>query len=508
MSAKSIIDIDVNDEKFTRFQEQFAKYQAALKGMPSQWGKIGATMGGALDATLDKLGKAGTAIGKSAGDTARQFRDMARSTGTVVKNIASATVQLLKWAGVTSAFGGLLGAGGLFGIGRLAQGANDVRRQSQGFGLSAGDLRAARINYGRYVDVDTTLGGITSAQYDLSKRWAFSGVGVNPEGKNSAQLMVEMLPRMVEAFKRAGPAGQQYAESHGFTEFVDLPTLVRLSKLAPGELQEAAAGYGRDRAELANSDTTLRKWQDFNTQLDRAGEQIKSVLIDGLTPLVGPLTALSKSVAAAVAAFLKTPQMGEWIDTFGAGIKRAGEYLGSDDFRQNITMFMEAVGNLARGAAKLAHWFGLYQTPHDKLYAGTEEQQLARRWANVPKTPTQQQAQAIVGASDRAGIPGLPPVAPAAALGGFADASDAATVPSIGNVTPDERVRMLIAQDARRNGIANPVINLQAPTPGTAKLTAPARTSDAGAGRGVVININNNTGGSAIVTTNTLAHSQ
>ena len=40
--AKSIIDVDVRDAAFAKFQAAFAKYQAALKAMPADWVKVGA----------------------------------------------------------------------------------------------------------------------------------------------------------------------------------------------------------------------------------------------------------------------------------------------------------------------------------------------------------------------------------------------------------------------------------------------------------------------------------
>jgi hypothetical protein len=37
MAAKTIVEIDVNDEKFQAFIEKFNEYQAALKGLPEAW---------------------------------------------------------------------------------------------------------------------------------------------------------------------------------------------------------------------------------------------------------------------------------------------------------------------------------------------------------------------------------------------------------------------------------------------------------------------------------------
>lgn len=37
MVAKSVVEIDVNDDKFVSFLDKFNEYQKALEGLPEQW---------------------------------------------------------------------------------------------------------------------------------------------------------------------------------------------------------------------------------------------------------------------------------------------------------------------------------------------------------------------------------------------------------------------------------------------------------------------------------------
>ena len=46
MATKSVIQIDVLDESFKKFQQAFDKYQAALKKMPGDWQKVNQTSAG------------------------------------------------------------------------------------------------------------------------------------------------------------------------------------------------------------------------------------------------------------------------------------------------------------------------------------------------------------------------------------------------------------------------------------------------------------------------------
>ena len=60
MVAKSIVDIDVNDDKFVSFMEKFREYQSALDDLPEAWRGL---VQGTSDATKEtakakKIGRA------------------------------------------------------------------------------------------------------------------------------------------------------------------------------------------------------------------------------------------------------------------------------------------------------------------------------------------------------------------------------------------------------------------------------------------------------------------
>ena len=54
MATKSVIDIEINDEKFREFQKLFEKYQKSLDKMPGQWGKINKSST-SLQGNFDKI---------------------------------------------------------------------------------------------------------------------------------------------------------------------------------------------------------------------------------------------------------------------------------------------------------------------------------------------------------------------------------------------------------------------------------------------------------------------
>ena len=394
MTAKSVIEIDVQDQAFKDFSALFQKYQVGLAKMPAGWGKIKtATSSSANEFTkvaaslraaatsMDAIAASQEKTRKSASATVNIFSGLARTTGTIARNVANTTASLVKWG----LFGGLVGGiGSAFGLDKLAGSATNARRQSQGLGISSGELRAAEVNYHNFLDVVPTLSRIADTQSDLSKQWALTSIGVSAsdlKSKNPAQLLPEILPKMVDIFKQGGGT-QQYAEARGLTNIVDVETLRRLSRLSPEELAKASQSYARDVTGLGNSDDTLRNMADLNTQLSRAGQKIEAVFINGLAPLAPKFGELAESVAKMIGTFLASPKLKDWIDGFGKGLEKTAAYLESAEFQKSIQTFMSAIGILANGVVKIASWFG-GGTPAEKAPEDTSKTNVKKWWGGA-----------------------------------------------------------------------------------------------------------------------------
>ena len=180
MALKSVIDIDINDAAFQRYQASFKQYQELLAKTPGAWkkvtGEIDASRKSFEDLVAAAAARQGYAKLTAEAETlakrqteaqAVAWRDMARSTRTVATNIIDATRALLRWTELTSVFTGLLGVGGLFGIERLATSAAGQRRSASGLGITPGEQRAFGLNYGRVVDTERVLSG---RQYGADRR--------------------------------------------------------------------------------------------------------------------------------------------------------------------------------------------------------------------------------------------------------------------------------------------------------------------------------------------------
>lgn len=382
MGVRSTIEINVEDDGFKAFMANFRAYQDALKKSPEQWSKTeeailaaaGAqaafAQGVAENAKAEEdlrreKEKAEKAAAKAESDREKAIqrrinaeKKAVRETLSGLKSIGSGLASLVTGVGGGIILSGLLGAGGLWGLDRLASRVGDNRKAAQGLGINSGQQQAFSLNFGRYVDTNSNLESIANAKSNYADRWAFSAMGVNPNGKDPAQLAVEMALKAKDVFGK-GDKSEQYAQAHGLTQFYSMADLRRLDATSRGELKGAAGGYRRDAQRLALSEGTQRKWQDLSQSLDTAKQAIQNSLVDGLTPLAGPLKELSKSIAMTLEAFLRNPHMKEWLDEFGKGIEKFGGYLASDKFQSDMKTFVEDFEAVTKAIANGLRWLGV-----------------------------------------------------------------------------------------------------------------------------------------------------
>ena len=368
MATKSVIDIDINDEKFKEFQRLFEKYQSSLGKMPNQWGKINKEVSSlqgnfnrvqhALDtiaSRLDKNYKTLQNTDQVVNKTEKHFQSIGKTAASISKNVAATTFNLLKWGSVGAALGLLGSAGGLFGLGSLAGAASDTRRQAQGFGVTAGELKAAQVNFQRVADVNSLLSTIAGAQTDITKQYAFGAAQVNPN-QSAAQLLPQLLRRAGEVYKAGSPAtAQQRLEVSGLSALgIDVETARRMASLRKGEMDDLEKKYAADTKTLALTDALLKRWQDLDVQLSRSKQKIENVFISGLEGLVTPLDNLSDSFSNAVKAFLENPKLKEWIGTLGVKLEEFAKYLEKPEFKTDVENFLTNVGKIGEAALDLA----------------------------------------------------------------------------------------------------------------------------------------------------------
>jgi len=338
MATKSVIEIDVLDEKFQKFKAEFDKFRDALASIPKDIDNVNSRWSKGIPDN-DKVNKKIQDMGKALKDTGNEFKNIALSTGKIALNLASGAISIAKWLALGSLFTG-------FGLGKLAESTSDVRKRAQGLGITTGELRAADVNFSRYLDVQGTLSNIADIRSDLSRRQIINRLaGGNTEGKDIAQLLPSIIRGAITQFK-AGGQTQQYAEALGLTQVFSLEELRRLSSLNEQELKKTISDYEKDRQSLAIDDAASYAWQNFWIQLKRSGNSIETSLIKGLEPLTPQLEKFSKVMAGLIDDFFKNHDVKKLIDDLATRIKDFVTYLGSKQFKQDFNDFLTNVGKV------------------------------------------------------------------------------------------------------------------------------------------------------------------
>lgn len=391
MVAKSIVDIDVNDDKFVAFMERFREYQSALDDLPEAWRvaavgigesskqtekakgetkELGAEFNAVAEAILtinsgiDRLNtnledskKKQDEFNKSTRSAKGFLSDATKDAKSLAGHIKEATASLLSWGGIVGIFTGVLGVGGLFGINRLAATTGAQRFTSLGLGTSIGALDSTAINYQKALGNPAgTLGAIRDSQMDLSKRWTFQAMGINNPDQDPAKLLPQMIRNARDIFVQNGST-LQGAQAHGLTNFFTLDDLNRFKNMSDEEIAAMEKRAQQDARMLQITDQQARQWQDFNVQLDYSSQSIRNTFVRGLGPLTPQLSKLSDALSGAIDTVLKSPELGKWIDGLARGIERFGNYLSSPEFTSDVLSFMDGVKRLGQSVSRLIDLF-------------------------------------------------------------------------------------------------------------------------------------------------------
>lgn len=393
MGVKSIIDVDVNDEAFKKFVDLFGDYQKELHRSSEDWSrtdegtkKIRKTFAQMVkDLTESKKQAAQTR--SLAKDASSYWERLSSDSRKFASNIRDATSSLLKWTSLTSVFSGLLGIGGLFGLDRLASAVGAGRRSSLGLGLSYGEEKAFGVNYGRVVDAAGVLGGVNEALRDATKRYSLYGAGLTEgdlRGRDTAQVAAALLPKLKDIADRTPDALLgQVISARGLGQFVSIEDMLRLKNTPRQELSEYQAGYLRDRRTLGLDPRGQKIWQDFAVQMSRAGSQIENVFVRGLQPLIPGLGQLSSSVVKAIDTLLVAAQKRHWLEAFGAAIENAAKYVASDKFQQDIKDFVSGVEALAHGVRNALEALGIVPPQKGQGPAGVQQSGSPYFWDRI-----------------------------------------------------------------------------------------------------------------------------
>ena len=364
MAVKSIISIEVQDNEFKAFQALFERYNAALQKSPQAWAKVGAETKGAaksMESVANRMkdqAEAAQKIAASQKESAtylatagRLWSSISRDTRSVRENLASATLSLLKWTGITSAFSVALGG---FGFDRLAASAAGGKRSAVGLGVSIGQQRSFGLNFGRFADTDSLLGSVSTGLYNpgTPEYAALIQAGISPQflaTHNAADVSAELLHRIPKIAGLQNPQTRgAYLAASPLGRVLDLAAVNRtLEGAKSGDLARQERAYSTDAKSLGVNGGTASAYQNFLTQLERAGGVIETALTNRLVGLAEPLEKLTSGFEKAAIAFINSPAVADGMNKLTKGLENFADEVATPDFELKIKHFAEGIGNIA-----------------------------------------------------------------------------------------------------------------------------------------------------------------
>jgi hypothetical protein len=376
MPVKSLVEIDVNDAAFQKFNALFQKYQAALARTPQQWAAVGGQISNAqkgVNAVVSAISaqtfvlaqvaaQHGT-IANQASATARAWQQIGAQVKSVAGPIGAITRHILSWSTVTGAVSGLLGLGGLWGISRMAGDVAEGRRSSLGLGVTYGQEKAFNLQMGRFVD-QGFLGNVAGAMQLGSPGYgALMSAGISPQymaTHNAAEVAAELLRKLpgVVGNDPRSPLIGTMLQGTGLNQIIDTESVRRLLGVSPGERARQFRKFAEGSTGFDLPPRTQRAWNDLTTQLSAAALGIENTFVKGLTPLAKPLERLSTAVEGVVQKFLDAAKNEGWIDKLGTGIEGLADTLLKPEFRQGVSDFVSAVGTMSAAMTRFARWWG------------------------------------------------------------------------------------------------------------------------------------------------------
>ena len=370
MTVKKLIEIDISDAKLREVTAIFAKYEAAVAGMPAKWAAVNAEVGkGAkgfeslaaaiLTQTelLARVIRGQRDVTQEVEKQSRAWQGVGKWAKGVATDIETATKFLMRWSPLIT---GVLGVGGLYGVDRLAAGVGQTRQTALGVGAPYGDVQAFRANFGRLGDPEAFLHGIAGAKLDIQQSIALRALGVSTEG-STTDTGVSALRALFNLADTTDPHlyGQQIA-ARQLGGITTPEQLQRMRETPRAEREQLFRGFERDRARFSVPPDVQKAWQDLSTQLTRAGTDIENTFVKGLVPLAPAIVKLSSAIDDFLKAALASPKLGEWIKDVAAGFEHLAHFF---EGKESLKDFVppEAMGAIVGGAAGTligAPWLG------------------------------------------------------------------------------------------------------------------------------------------------------
>jgi hypothetical protein len=345
MANRPILPIEIDGSEFDRFKQKFDEYKKTVGEIPEQWSKTNKIIGENisefenLNETVkrqyDLIHEYTNDIEKSeqtAGSLSTTWTATYRYGRLWSGEIKNATLQLGKWAGLTTVFSSLLSAGGLYGIQHMATSVSTRRTSALGLGTTIGAQSAFLTNFGRLGNAEGILRGTSQALNDpRSQVFRTLGVSGKVAGMDAPHAFAAILPDIEKLLKRT-PENQLSAviEGYGLGELgIGLEQGRFIKRASHAELEKMREGFSAHESQMGIE--SVRKWTEFETALDKASAIVGRAFKVNIVKLTEPLGRVADEFSTLLPILLrKGGLLNKLIDSFGKEIDTFAKWIGND----------------------------------------------------------------------------------------------------------------------------------------------------------------------------------
>ena len=371
---KSILDIDVRDEKWKQFIASVKEYQDNTQKLNEVWKHFDVATNKpraateALDKAIGRARKSSEAMGKTwaqvtkhIGESDKKLSHFERTIHGVERGLSRVARFGLKIGKFALAAGGIGGLGGLFGLDLLANAAMNRQKSARGLGVSIGQSSAFSTYMQPFLENPKGfLQAVVNARQNPTQEWAFPALGIplgQAERENPIALAHQVMERVRSLYleNRSSPALSAILKAHGGDVFGMGLSSARLLANAPqSQLQAAYARESVAARQMQLSDRTATQWTNLKVQLHEAGIAIETTLTKKLVPLAPLIGELSKKVVHFINEFVNSKDVTKFIHSVGSGLKEAFQFIESKKFQTDLTELGHAANVTAKALLGVA----------------------------------------------------------------------------------------------------------------------------------------------------------
>ncbi|WP_209319588.1 lytic transglycosylase domain-containing protein [Yokenella regensburgei] len=361
-----VLTLDFDDEKIKALHEIADKFKAALAVGPGGFPVPAPTARPPAKKPEEQTGKKTDASGfdkfmkglnKEAQGTLKTFTLINKTLGVTTSTLKGLFATTISWGTKIAA----LSVAGPFGYGLMARHVADQYRTAQGMNVTSGQMQAANNVYGTRISNAENLMQTLAAVQNAPNNPQYAGImslGINPQAGAAENMpkLLEGVSRLLQQYKGTG-VSQSVLQGYGLDGVIDVATANQI--LANSDRLPQLSKQFAEQSQVLDRDMgsgTQQKYQDVTANFEYNADRIGNSFLKALAKLSGPIGKISDNLTASIEKFLNGKNGKAVFDTLANGLQRFGDWLGSDDFQNDLKTFADCVKVVIQALGDAIKW--------------------------------------------------------------------------------------------------------------------------------------------------------